>query len=145
MAEVAGLTLLQAEITAAHSGGDDVERILDEKLLAVLPTIWGLFAAQGAVSDRLQYLYAKRQVIDFWLASSWRDVDADEEVKLKLSDFSKNLQAMRDNIDDGKGNGELPDLEGKLAGVAGVAIGNLTATSGNVLDGSGPTLTRSFL
>ncbi len=120
--------LLAAEIRAAGRG--PAEKLLDEALTESLDDIWEMYSDKGALSPRLQYLYAKRQAIDFWLALHFRDVDVDEVVKESLSQISKNLQAMRDGIDDGKGSGDLPQLESQLQLAGGYAVGDLGAKVG---------------
>lgn len=121
----AQLALLQTEVNAA--GDARTKKTTDALLLSVLTTIWDMYADKAALHPRLRYLYAKKQVIDYWAASVFRDVDYDEEVKESLGQMSRNLQLIRASV--------VADIEEIVASLAasqsggGYATGQLTTAT----------------
>jgi len=114
--------ILLAEIRAA---GDDRARQTTDAILAqVFDTIWSMYSDAGLRNPRLQYLYAKRQVIEFWKSGTWRDVDFTDDVEEALGQMSKNLDLMA------KGLGtDIDVLEKALNQAFGPVVGQMTTTT----------------
>lgn len=114
--------LLLAEIRAA--GDSRTRETTDAILTEVFDNVWDLFSSQGLRNPRLQYLYAKRQVIEFWKSSVWRDVDYTDDVSESLGQMSRNLDIL-----DKAAAGSINELERALSHVTGPCTGQLTTTS----------------
>ena len=128
--------LLKAQIQAAS---DATTTEQDATLLAFLPELWLLYAAQGAISPRLQYLHVFRGAADYWLSSVWRDVDFEEEVQEKHSQKSTQLRAMRDQAitDIALINSQFRAILGGAVGHPTI-LGSLAPLPGSMLDPSAP-------
>lgn len=114
--------ILLAEIRAA---GDSRTRQTTDAILAeVFDTIWVMYSDTGLRNPRLQYLYAKRQVIEFWKSGTWRDVDFTDDVEEALGQMSKNLDLMAKGIE-----GEIGDLEKVLNQAFGPTVGQMSTTT----------------
>ena len=128
--------LLKSQIQAA-SDATTLEK--DAWLLAILPELWLLYAPQGAISPRLQYLHVFRSAADYWLNSAWRDVDFEEEIQEKLSQKSVQLRAMRDQstTDIALINTQFRAGLGGAVGQPSI-LGSLVPVPGSLLDPSLP-------
>lgn len=114
--------ILLAEIRAA---GDSRSRQTADAILAqVFDTIWDAYQAEGIRNPRLQYLYAKRQVIEFWRSGVWRDVDFNDDVSESLGQMSRNLDLMDKGL-----AGQINELETAMGNVSGPRVGMMTTTS----------------
>ena len=114
--------ILLAEVRAA---GDSKTRQSTDAILAeVFDTIWDTYSDAGLRNPQLQYLYAKRQVIEFWKSGTWRDVDFDDDVSESLGQMSRNLDLM-----DKAAAQKLDDLEQALNLVGGPRVGVMTTTA----------------
>jgi len=114
--------ILLAEIRAA---GDEKTRATTDAILAVVfDTIWESYSDQGRQNPRLQYLYAKCQVIEYWKSETWRDTDYDDDVKESLGQMSRALDLMHKLALQ-----QIEALELALRHVNGPAVGQLTTTS----------------
>lgn len=114
--------ILLAEIRAA--GDQKARQTTDAILATVFDTIWGMYSDAGLRNPRLQYLYAKRQVIEFWRSGSWRDVDYTDDVEEALGQMSKNLDLMAKGLD-----GMIEVLEKALSQALGPVVGQMTTTT----------------
>lgn len=112
--------ILLAEIRAA--GDARSRQHVDAILAQVFDTIWDAYQAEGLRNPRLQYLYAKRQVIEFWKSGVWRDVDFEEEVSESLSDMLANLDKMDKGL-----SLQIDALERSQSLVSGPVVGQMTA------------------
>jgi hypothetical protein len=115
-------TILLAEIRAA--GDSRARQTIDAILAEVFDTIWAMYSDAGLRNPRLQYLYAKRQVIEFWKSGSWRDVDFTDDVEEALGQMSKNLDLMAKGLDT-----DISTLEKVLNQAFGPAVGQMTTTT----------------
>ena len=114
--------ILLAEIRAA---GDSRSRVQADAILAqVFDTIWDTYSAEGLRNPRLQYLYAKRQVIEFWKSGTWRDTDYDDDVSESLGQMSRNLDTMDKGL-----SGQIEALEAAIGGTSGPCVGVMTTTA----------------
>ncbi len=114
--------ILLAEIRAA---GDERSRSSVDAILAqVFDTVWDTYQAEGIRNPRLQYLYAKRQVIEFWRSGVWRDVDFDDDVSESLGQLSRNLDMMDKGL-----AGQIEALESAIGHIAGPRTGVMTTTA----------------
>ena len=113
------LLLIASEIEAA---GDATTTATTDKLLeGVLFTIWEMYADKALLHPRLRYLYAKRQVIDFWLSSVWRDVSYTEDVQEALNQQSDHLTDMRKLV-----HADITQIEADVASSVGAVTGELS-------------------
>ena len=114
--------LLLAEVRAA--GDTRTRQTTDAILVEVFDTLWDTFSDAGLRAPRLQYLYAKRQVIEFWKSSVWRDTDYDDDVSESLGQMSRNLDMM-----DKAAVVSIAEIEAALNYLSGPRTGVLTTTS----------------
>ena len=116
---------LIATITATLQLPPDATAAQQSALATFVATAWGWYATQGLQSERLQYLLAQRDAIDYIRGQSWWQVDVQQaDVHLSLNQRSLNLQRLRDDID-----GSIKALLAQLSAGRGVAVGRLTTTA----------------
>lgn len=101
-----------------------LQEVKDDGTVApLLPTIWEMYADQGSLDARLQYLYARRHALSLRLAqvSDKVNVQTDGD-RFDLSDEFKHLTALAEQTD--------AEIDGKLRSLrGGGASGSLAATA----------------
>lgn len=115
-------TILLAEIRAA--GDTKTRQTTDAILSEIFDTVWDTFSASGLRNPQLQYLYTKRQVIEFWRSSVWRDTDYEDDVRESLGQMSRNLDLMAKSTQD-----DIDALERSLSQSSGGVVGLLATTA----------------
>ena len=93
-------------------------------LADAIPAFWLLYASKGYVSPLVQYLYVRRQAIDFLRGQvvSYVDTTVEEGGSSKLSQWFGNLSTLYEDL--GK---EIVVAESQAQAGFGIAVGQITA------------------
>lgn len=92
--------------------------LTEARVRYALSLYWQLHADKGGIA--LQYLYAKRSVIDAMLGGTWEDIDVGTGAvtgKVSMDQRTVHLQKIRDNVD-----AEITQLNNNLRVTLPVAV-----------------------
>jgi len=114
----------QGTTDAAHSATAQVAH-LAPLFEAQLLSVWSLYADEGLIRPRLQYLHAKHRAIQSLLSGVWEQVDiSEEDASEKRSQKSAHLKALLEIVGD-----EIKVETARATGRRGIYVGPIERTA----------------
>lgn len=102
--------------------GREIGAEVGDEVTGFLPAYWDMNARYAAVAPLLQYLYTKRQALDFLLGGVAQDVDWTEDASQKDSQLTDHYAALRQAV-----QSEIDQLQSRAAAMRPPAVGQLSA------------------